>query len=177
MTISDAAHEWVREFNAVPQQMIAKLMQANAEEWEEVTVPTVGDRVYVYELPDGCNKHEGEIARWDKHSGIYTVRLDDGSKTEVNCDAFEIVRYDALPMWGTMWSFGDPCDIWWVENGAGIEALSSCGFLVYRHDDFGIFFGINGAGYDFYESHWIPLYRARGLEWHDPATEKAARCG
>lgn len=27
--------------------------------------------------------------------------------------------------------------------------------------------GIDGAGYDFYEAHWIPLYEARGLHWHE----------
>lgn len=30
----------------------------------------------------------------------------------------------------------------------------------------GIYIGIDGAGYDFYESHWIPLYTVRGLEYH-----------
>lgn len=24
-----------------------------------------------------------------------------------------------------------------------------------------------GAGYSFYTEHWIPLYKARGLKWHD----------
>lgn len=29
-----------------------------------------------------------------------------------------------------------------------------------------LYLGINGAGYDFYESHWIPLYQALGYSWH-----------
>ena len=32
---------------------------------------------------------------------------------------------------------------------------------------FGYIFGIDGAGYDFYEDHWIPLYKERGIQWHD----------
>lgn len=79
---------------------------------------------------------------------------------------------DVLPMWGTMWSFGDPCDDWWLENENGIEVMSRCGFRIYSHEEFGYFFGIDGAGYDFYADHWIPLYKKRGLEWHDPQAEK-----
>ena len=75
-------------------------------------------------------------------------------------------------MWGTMWSFGDGCDDWWLEEKNGIELMSQCGFRIYESEEFGYFFGIDGAGYDFYESHWIPLYKARGLQWHETETEE-----
>ena len=63
MTINDAAHEWVREMNAYPQEMIETLMQAKPDDWHEVTMPRVCDRVYVYNLPDGCEDYDpnGEI--------------------------------------------------------------------------------------------------------------------
>ena len=72
--------------------------------------------------------------------------------------------YDTLPMWGTMWSFGESIDEWWLEEN--LETMKECGFRIYESEDFGYVFGIDGAGYDFYESHWIPLYEARGLRWH-----------
>ena len=75
--------------------------------------------------------------------------------------------YGGLPMWGTLWQFGDSADDWWLEEGDGIRIMSECGFRIYEHEEFGYFFGIDGAGYDFYEAHWIPLYKARGLHWHD----------
>lgn len=71
-----------------------------------------------------------------------------------------------LPMWGTMWSFGDNCDDWWLEEKNGIEIMSKCGFRIYHHEEFGYFFGIDGCGYSFVDEHWIPLYKARGLHWH-----------
>lgn len=74
-------------------------------------------------------------------------------------------------MWGTMWSFGDGCDDWWLEDGDGIRIMSECGFRIYEHEEFGYFFGIDGCGYDFYEAHWLPLYNARGLQWHDELAE------
>lgn len=162
-TVRDAAQEWVREMNAYPYGMIAKLMASDPDDWHEVTKPSVGDRVCTYK---NC---EGEITGINEQDGenVYTVELDNGDLAAYSEDDFELLFDDILPMWGTLWSFGDPCDGWWLEDDNGIELMSRCGFRVYQSDDFGYFFGIDGAGYDFYESHWIPLYKARGLKWHD----------
>ncbi len=100
--------------------MIAKLWQADPEDWEEVT----------------------------------------------NSDN-EVENYDQLPIWGTMWSFGESLDNDWLEEKDGITQMSKCGFRIFKSEEFGYFFGIDGAGYDFYEAHWIPLYDERGLKWHD----------
>lgn len=174
MTVREAAEEWVREMNAIQQGMIDKLMQANPDDWTEVTVPAPGDSVYVFGLPEGGDNHYGEIDSYDEESELYAIRLSDGKLVSAEKDDFEVRRDDHLPMWGTMWSFGDSCDDWWLEKGDGIRVMSECGFRVYESEEFGYFFGIDGAGYSFYEAHWCPLYRARGLQWHDPATEKEA---
>lgn len=175
MTIREAAEAWVTTFNAIQQGMIERLMLHDYDDWHEVTVPIAGDQVYVYELPENIEtlEYEGEIISFDKESKLYCIMLYDGTQISIAEDCFE-VKYDAsLPMWGTMWSFRDGCDDWWLEKGDGIQIMSECGFRVYESDEFGYFFGIDGCGYDFYESHWIPLYLARGLRWHDPKAEKA----
>lgn len=174
MTVREAAEEWVREFNAIPQGMIGRLMQVDMDEWQEVTVPACGDTVYVYCLPEGGEEHYGEIQSYDEECELFCVRLSDGRLVSADEGDFDVMRDDGLPMWGTMWSFGDSCDNWWLEERDGIRVMSECGFRVYESEEFGYFFGIDGAGYDFYESHWVPLYRARGLQWHDPATEKVS---
>ena len=74
---------------------------------------------------------------------------------------------DYLPMWGTMWSFGNSADDYWLEEKDGLELMAECGFRIYEQEDFGYLFGIDGAGYSFMEAHWIPLYKARGLHWHE----------
>ncbi len=175
MTIREAAEAWVTTFNAIQQGMIERLMLHDYDDWHEVTIPIAGDQVYVYELPENIEtlENEGEIISFDKESKLYSIMLYDGIQISIAEDCFE-VKYDAsLPMWGTMWSFHDVCDDWWLEKGDGIQTMSKCGFRVYESDEFGYFFGIDGCGYDFYESHWIPLYLARGLRWHDPKAEKA----
>ena len=54
-----------------------------------------------------------------------------------------------------------------------IDDVEACGFLVYDSDETGILLGVDGCGYDFYSSHWIPLYKKRGLWWHDKEKEGA----
>ena len=71
--------------------------------------------------------------------------------------------YGYYPMWGWMWSFHENLDEEWARQN--ISVMEELGFIVYD-SDYGLFFGIDGAGYDFYEYHWIPLYKARGLKWH-----------
>ena len=69
-----------------------------------------------------------------------------------------------------------------------IVSTTRCGMLGYKLTDeivqqnlgfnneifkeFGYFFGIDGAGYSFYEKHWIPLYKARGFQWHKENEEE-----
>lgn len=178
MTINDATHKWVGEFNAIPQGMIERLMRAAPDEWEELTLPRAGSRVHVFDPPDGRDtlEHLGEVITYGVYGedcDKYRVDLDGGPAILVEPDNLEIMDEDALPMWGTMWSFGDSCDNYWLEYADGIRVMSDCGFRIYRHEEWGHFFGIDGAGYDFYSEHWIPLYKRRGLQWHDPAAEKA----
>lgn len=131
----------------------------------EVTTPCKYNRVYLYE-----NGGYGEITEIE--DGKYIIELDNGTEIKCNEDDFYVEQDDFLPMWGTMWSFGDSCDDWWLEEGDGIRIMSECWFRIYNSEEFGYFFGIDGAGYDFYEAHWIPLYKARGLQWHEIETEE-----
>ena len=125
-------------------------------------MPTIGDTIYVYDT--GINGTI--IAQVDDG---YQILLDNGTDITATVDDFTLVQNDIQPIWGTMWSFGESVDVYWLENGAGLTALSECGFRIFKHEEFGYFFGIDGAGYDFYEEHWIPLYKARGLQWHNQA--------
>lgn len=171
-TIRECAELWVSQMNAFPYGMIERLVSECPDEWREVTYPAVGDRVYVYDLPDECDtlEHGGEIKSIDDET--YCIELDDGTVAEVELNDFEVERDSFLPMWGWMWQFSDSCDDWWLEERDGVEKMSECGFRVYVHDEFGYFFGIDGCGYSFFEAHWEPLYKARGLRWHNEAAEE-----
>lgn len=154
VTIREAAEKWVSEMNAIPIGMFERFV----DELTEITSPKIGDRVYVFEHSE-C----GEITKTDYDN--YTIELDNGEEMECDIEDFEVQKDSYFPMWGTMWSFGSSIDDYWLENH--IQEMSNCGFRIYEHEEYGYFFGIDGCGYDFYGAHWIPLYKARGLQWHD----------
>lgn len=160
-TINDAAHAWVAEFNAIPMAIIDKLLEGNSDELHEITPPSVGDRVFVFDSP--ADEDTGEII--ERNESIYTIKLDDGTTCDLEAGDFEVQHDEFLPMWGTMWAFGDSIDNWWLEDG-GLQIMADCSFRIYEQEDYDYIFGIDGAGYSFYDEHWIPLYKARGLKWH-----------
>ena len=174
MTLTEACHEWVNGFNAIPQSLLCKL---DPDELYEITPPCAGDQAYIY---FGEHQYEyGEVVRKNEEDS-YVIQLDNsGENVSINKDDFEVQRESYLPMWGTMWTFGDNIDEEWANGeylGPHLQEMADCGFRIYEQEDLGLVFGIDGAGYDFYEVHWIPLYRARDLHWHeedDVVTEEA----
>lgn len=167
-TIKEATETWVREFNAISTSMIEVLRNNDPYcEWSEVTIISVGDRVYESE-----NGEYGEVLDYDKENEVYKVELDNGMLVSATADTLEIELENYLiPSWPSMWQFSDPCDNWWLEEKDGIRIMSNLGFRIFYHEEWGYFFGLDGGGYDFYEGHWIPLYKARGLHWHKEAEE------
>ena len=173
-TIREAAESYVSSFNSIPLSVVEKLQKvSNYTDIYEVTPPSVGDRVYVFNPPEDENYGEIHSIIHLKDCVDYVINLDDGNCTEVTIRDFDVVRETDLPMWGTMWAFGESIDNDWLDpelsyifGMSGLEAMADCGFRIYESEDYGYIFGIDGAGYDFYESHWIPLYKARGLKWH-----------
>ena len=167
MTIREAAELWIsRDMNEIDSEMIATLMEYEPDDWTNVTPPQIGDKVYVFFDTKGNGDGEITDISFDDLGGKqYNIELEDGREVKAYPDEFEIVRDDSLPIWGTLWSFRDLCDADWLEDN--LETMAKCGFTIVHSDKFGYFFGIDGAGYDFYAAHWIPLYKARGLKWHD----------
>lgn len=160
-TIKDATKAWVNGFNAIPPGVIEKLINAESFEpsLDEVTLPTKGDRVYVPRL-----NIRGRVVQCLQDRS-YRIELDDENTIDLIQSLFEVEHDDDLPMWSWMWAFSNYSDNFWLEN-YGLQIMTDCGFRIYEQEDYKFIFGIDGAGYDFYEQHWIPLYKARGLKWH-----------
>ena len=83
---------------------------------------------------------------------------------EADEDGEEVYGHVDIPMWGTAFA---PCqlDLEWMEEHS--REVAELGFTLIFENGSLFALGIDGAGYDFYEHHWIPLYRLRGLQWHD----------
>lgn len=170
-TIRDAAHEWVREMNAVPTDMVRDCVREHEWKITELTPITKGDNVCFWDgvtvRGQGLDGYGEVVEVLDEQ---YKVR---DSETDwillVDKDRVEVECRDWLPCWGTMWMTNDSADDYWIENH--LEEMAQCGFRIFEHEDYGYIYGIDGAGYDFYSEHWIPLYKVRGLRWHDPIAE------
>ncbi|MEZ6128961.1 MAG: hypothetical protein R3C59_09780 [Planctomycetaceae bacterium] len=87
----------------------------------------------------------------------------------------------ALPMWGELFLIcdgsvedhihkvitnidSDSDDLIRLASD-GWQSVADTGVLVREFDD-ELLLGIHGAGYDFFEAHWVPLYDALGYQWH-----------
>jgi hypothetical protein len=164
MTIEEATKYWIRGFNAIPQPFIVEALKERL--WDEFTECYPNLKV--------CRSCSAEFTEEEYKELVERF----GDENDVECphcndNQYGIIDYaensqehdDFLPMWGTMWTFEEKLDEDWALDN--LEIMYQCGFRIYEHEDLGVVIGIDGAGYDFYEGHWIPLYKARGLRWHD----------
>lgn len=76
-----------------------------------------------------------------------------------------------IPMWGWFWMMSHSSDEKWLDENR--EAVADLGFTIIENYDEGwLLLGIDGAGYDFYDAHWLPLYDLRGMKWHEGAWDE-----
>lgn len=156
-TIKEATQKWVKEFNSIEQSLIKRAFKNDIDNWIELTKPCKGSYVWSDNLQGSY-----EVLRIKEDEGI--VILEGEEKTDI--DDIYLEPNTWLPMWGWMWTCGESFDEDWIRDN--LQIVSECGFRIFEDDKTGtIYLGIDGAGYDFYEAHWIPLYKARGLKWHD----------
>lgn len=158
--IKEATEKWVGEFNAIPMFLMEKAYGGdNFGSLEELTKQRIGDYVYVFDLSDSFEIKE-------VYEDYIMVEDSEGEKIKIENGDYEVEDEGGFPMWGTMWTFGNSLDSEWVLKN--LQTVSDLGFRIYEDYENGeIYIGIDGAGYDFYEAHWIPLYKARGLQWHN----------
>lgn len=91
---------------------------------------------------------------------VIAVPEDDEGGERIEIDFDELCCLDSIPMWSTLWAlYGEP-------DYSEIAMYNDCGISVYRTESDDYYIGINGCGYDFYEAHWLPLYRKMGICWH-----------
>jgi len=149
MNEKEACELWVRrDFSMIPVSLIEKAYRDDYYDEIEILAPTLEDYREEYKKDNDDCVSDCDECGWDDECLI--------SYQENN---------PRISMWGWVFVPDDPCDQEWIREHASIVA--ECGFIVYETDEIGVYLGVNGAGYDFYEAHWLPLYRARGLKWHD----------
>jgi hypothetical protein len=167
-----AARRLVGGFSAIPHEW-ASLVAQHIDEEECCALPMWGT---LFKVEDSCD--ERGIRKMLQPIGVSTS--DD--ITDIR-DFIEDKGLDVDPddhLWGEpedgdydlemvvdavneAWrdSYDEDCHL----ADSGWQRVGDTGILA-REFDGNILLGINGAGYDFYESHWTPLYLALGYKWH-----------
>lgn len=183
-TIKQATEKWISEMNSYPQALLERAYphmdgleeltplgkkwecdncseEFSKEEVEELVVKEHHDNSENIICPT-CFKEEKEE---------FESQIDEEEDfTLEDCYSYVVEEEDhdnaefGLPMWGWLWNPNFSGDEDWIKNN--LEIVKDCGFRIYESDEIGVMIGIDGAGYDFYDAHWIPLYKARGLKWH-----------
>lgn len=140
------------EFSATPNYLIERAYSFSEGEIENITpyVPIVGDYVINTETNE-----TGEIKTIN--GDVVIVEVDENEEEWEKDYIVEDYPVYGLPMWGTLWRV---CccflESYILEN---LEEVAKAGFQIYQTED-DLYLGIDGAGYDFYEVHWTPLYRS-----------------
>jgi hypothetical protein len=160
--VKNEASDWLNGLNALNPSV--NFMEDDYEQLEVVG----GDKVYVNTTQD---EEFEDAADALESTGIWKANpdgtlIDDGGNTVSLDDALDSATTDDLieerfsdadqwpPMWSTVWrldyllSWLTPQD---VADFANVTVYSDA------NDVRGYLIGVNGAGYDFYETHWLPL--------------------
>ncbi|RLI83876.1 hypothetical protein DRP04_00155 [Archaeoglobales archaeon] len=143
----EACRKWLRcDFSSIPTGLL-----------EKAYGPTFDDIIILAPTLDDYKKEYIDDGNCDGDCESCTYR---------ECEDSYYEDVPKIPSWGWVFVPREGLDARWIRNNAR-DIYNKCGIIVYETDEIGVFLGINGAGYDFYKVHWLPLYRLRGLKWHE----------
>lgn len=164
MEKKEAVRQFVETMDFVPTSVFAKIWYHDGSV-TEITPPRMND---IVDVVDGeYAGKEGEIVKtdYDDDPELYLVKLNNDPDIKIIEQMSLVPQYDDMfPMCGTMF-VPENIDQEWIRRN--LQKVADLGFRIYDSDDFGLALGIDGAGYDFYEAFWTPLYDLRGLKWHE----------
>jgi len=91
------------------------------------------------------------------------------TESEIDDAKNEIMDQQKDVMWSTCFEAKDnTIKDWILENAEKIIKTAGFGIIDLSNEnegeyETGVFLTVNGAGYDFYDQHWIPLYKIFGV--------------
>jgi len=142
--IKKACKEWVGDWSFIPSALLEK---AYTLDDIEIVAPSFENYKKRY-ISEGYCDGNCDYCRYE------------------SCREAYIKDVPKIPMWSYVFAPKEEIDQKWLKECAEI-ITDWCSVIVYYTPEIGYYIGINGAGYDFYDAHWIPLYVLRGLKWHE----------
>lgn len=102
--------------------------------WQEVTLPTVGDRAYVYSVD--IDEHEGTIIVCDQGTAgpdTYTIEMDDGVTIFARPGDFRVSYDRVVASYPQFWQLRHEQNQRWLKTKQGLVATAVSGFRVYEN--------------------------------------------
>ena len=159
--IKQATEKWVGEFNAIPLSFIENALGDKVNDEFVQVFPNLKVCVNCSNEFTELEYKKLEEEYMNSATGITCPHCKDNAYGITGYREHSYAYHTHLPMWKTVWTFDTDLDNEWVLDN--IETVYKCGFRVYKNEHLGVVIGIDECSDDFYESHWIPLYKARGL--------------
>ena len=156
-----ASHFFNREFNALDhfdmlkgEDGILNIMEPSGE----ILVKEYAEDSYSFDLAEELREYNEEndtiLTESDYHND------DDFVEYVTNLDEFDTWKYERehYPMWNAVWN----CSDFYIDSQyCDVDKLYDLGIGVIDHES-GYYLFIAGAGYSFYDAHWIPLFKMLG---------------
>jgi len=176
-----AVRSLVSQFDNIPADWAA-LVAEHKDKDECVALPMWGtlfkvtsmDRSNIEKLlRDPIPEDIHELIEFAEDKGIDLEEIDNAMRLvalaasdpdEIDEDEVANLRHDIQDRWGE-----DGDEDYWLAS-SGWQDVGGTGIIA-REFDGELLLGINGAGYDFYESHWRRLYEELGYRWHKTGDE------
>ena len=167
-TIREAAEKWIGGFSSVPGPFIEKLVKYDkavsyydSDSFRLIASPYI-ECAYCKTCFDG-NQSLAELKTAQSQGKGIACQYCNDNKGDDWTTGYP--RYEFPCGWGTLFAPKDSSDIRWFSENA--HEVAKLGFHVFESEDWDILLGIDAGGFDFYEAFWIPLYKLRGLKWHE----------
>ena len=160
---SQAGYFFKREFQGTDLSLVEKSWGEDSHEM--VVMPS--DSVIIQEF------FNNGVGDWDEMTEKFfeekKEELTEQEKEEFfewveGTGAYDNYRYgdflaNHYPMWSTVWK----CDRFYIDSDyMNVDKLHALGIGVCQDKDENYYLFIAGAGYSFYDSHWIPLFTELG---------------
>ena len=147
----------------------AKVYEVDGETYEDAKEALLAAGYVIEE--DGsvsCAEDEDSDEMWTFANSVEEAIEELASEDEIEVRPSDEGQWP--PMWSTVWSTD------WLPNASGkyelgagyekraVEVAEYTGVNIYSSSESDLFYiGVDGAGYSFYEEHWIPLAYLWGL--------------
>jgi len=156
-------------FNHVSTQTVGKVMDGSL--FEYIAAPS-----FVIKFHEWVDEYKLEELEIEFKDETENVEIDEDEFLEWAQDNYgepiEEFYYESehYPMWGTMFEARDLSFSGLIENH--VDELYEIGLgVVQSTDDYRAMLFVPGAGYDFYEAHWIPLF-TEIFKWINVTSQK-----